>query len=456
MRASIRYAVNGYKLLFALAVGVFLLAVCSGAVVQLGEIHLPGKIASDAEVGLAVSAPDTLYAVYWVEGNHDRLWRLLIYKFNGTTGKVLAQSELGEAEPLRSRNGDFIQSSVELSISPNGSMLLCTTLERGPVRKAWTLSSHDLHVISSRTTSPDTNLLGFAQTGDVRLLRIQKGGKFGQEINSATVIDLNARSLGKNVFERTVRFQEPAWRLIAVGTDDLLWTLDERASSQGDARITAYNLQNGKPIATHDVSLTKAQVGAPAAGHHPTGNDLQPATTIPPPGTPHDAPQLAQIMAASQAVFGVIHQPATQPTAWSRVMRVGVSSTQADMSSVLTGCDLGLEMVGRSGRIAVGSCDLVGRVLFDQYAIKKSDAVFLSTETGSVVAAVPLNTRRPPLSLAIDDSVRPVMAAVYDEHATVRLLSVSQPADSGAARVDPKNGNLHIAVPVPVSVKTKH
>ncbi len=31
-------------------------------------------------------------------------------------------------------------------------------------------------------------------------------------------------------------------------------------------------------------------------------------------------------------------------------------------------------------RIAVGSCDLVGRARFDQYAIKKSDAVFVSTQ----------------------------------------------------------------------------
>src|ERR1700730_11979587 len=39
--------------------------------------------------------------------------------------------------------GDIIQSSVRLSISPDGSMLLCTTLERGAVRKVWTLSSSD-------------------------------------------------------------------------------------------------------------------------------------------------------------------------------------------------------------------------------------------------------------------------------------------------------------------------
>lgn len=427
MRASIGNAVSRYKLLLALTAGVFLLAIPSGAV-HLGAIHLPGRIASHAEVGLAVSAPDTLYAAYWIRGEHDRLWQLLVYKFNSTTGKVLAESELDKAEPLRFWG--HVISWVKLSISPDGSMLLCTTDESGPVRKAWTLSSRDLHVLSRRTILLDANLFEFAQpnlfefaqTGGVRLLRTQKAAKFGQEVNSVTVFDLNARSLDKNVFERVVEFQEPVWaRLIAVGTGDLLWAVDERASPEGAARIRAYNLQNGKSVVTREVSLAEAQVGAPASPH------LRRRDLMPQPGISPDAPRLGQIVPVGQAVLVVINEPATDPLAWSRVvqwsrvMRLGVSSTQAAMSSILTGCDLGLETVGRSGRIVAGSCYVWGHVLFWP-AIKKSEAVFVSTRTGSVAAVVPF--RGPPLSLAIDDSVQPAIVALYDQRATVRLLSV--------------------------------
>ena len=162
MRSSTHNAVRGNKLLLALTAAVVFGAVSSAAA-DLAAIHLPGKIAPDAEVGLAVSAPDALYAAYWVEAERDQAWKLLIYKFKITSGKILAQSELNNAEPLRSRNGDVIQSSVRLSISPNGSMLLCTTLERGDVRKVWTLSSSDLHVLSGRTIPAGTNLLGFSE-----------------------------------------------------------------------------------------------------------------------------------------------------------------------------------------------------------------------------------------------------------------------------------------------------
>lgn len=424
MRAAMLNTVSGCKAMLVFTASMFLLAVHSGAT-DLAAVHLPGELASDAEVGLAVSAPDTLYAAYWVPGEHNQPWRLLIYKFNSTTGKVLVQFELDKAEPLRSRDGDIIQSPVDLSISPDGSMLLCSTLERGPVRKAWTLSGHDLHVLSSRTISSDATLLGFTQTGDVRLLRTRKGGKFGQEVNSATLFDLNARSLNENISERVVQFQEPVWRLIAVSTGDLLWALNERVSPHGEERITAYSLQNGKSVATRDISLATARAGAAAAGNL-AGNDLQPPTTVPQQGVPPHEPQLAQIMAGEQSVFGVIHQPATEQAAWSRVARIDVSSTQTGMSSILTGCDLALQMTGRSGRIMVGSCDSVGRVLFDRYAIRNSEAVFFSTRTGSVVAVISLNTRRPPLSLALDDSVHPAIAAVYDRYASVRLLSVPQ------------------------------
>ncbi|GEM_PF-6168071 len=425
MRASTHNAVRSYKLLFTLTVVVSWLAVPSGAA-DLTAIHLPGRIASDAQVGLAVSAPDRLYAAYWVEGEHDQPWQLLIYEFDITTGKVLTQSEVDKAEPLRSRNGDVIQSSVGLFISPDGETLLCTTLERGPVRKAWTLSSHDLHVLSSRTISPDSNLLGFTQNGDVRLLRVHKGGQFGQEIDSATVLDLSAQALDKNLSERTVQFQERAWELAAVGPDDLLWVLDERVSPQGDLRITSYNLQSGALVATQEVSLSEAKTGVPAAGPRPQGAELPAPTAIPQPGIPSDAPQLAQIMATKQGMLGVVNQSAKDWTAWSRVMSLGAPSNRVAWSSVLTGCDLRLDSVGRSERIAVGSCDLVGRTGFDQYAVKKSDAIFISTQTGSVVATLPLNTRRSTVSLAVDDSRQPIIAAIYDRRATVRVLSVPQ------------------------------
>jgi hypothetical protein len=391
---------------------------------DLAVIHLPGRIAPDAEVGLAVSAPDSLYTAYWIEAEGNQPWQLLIYEFNIATGKVLAEAELDKAQPLRSRNGDVIQSNVRLSISPDGSMLLCTTLENGPIHKAWTLSSHGLHVLSGRTIPADTDLLGFSEDGDVRLLRVHNGGKFGQEIDSAIVLTVKAHSLDKNVSEQVIQFAEPVWRLTAVNPDNLLWVLDDRASPHGEARITAYGLQNGEPIVTREVSLAEAGVGVPTTGPRPKGSDLPPPTAIPQPGGRRDAPQLAQMMAAGQTVLGVVHQPVGQWNAWSRVMRIGISPKEVAWSSILSDCNLMLDTVGRSGRMAVGACDLVGRTRLDQYAIKKSDAVFVSMQTGSIVSVLPLNIRRPPLSLAVDDTIGPALAAIYDRRATVRLVSV--------------------------------
>jgi hypothetical protein len=74
--------------------------------------------------------------------------------------------------------------------------------------------------------------------------------------------------------------------------------------------------------------------------------------------------------------------------------------------------------------MAVGNCDLLGRGPFDQYAIKKSDAIFVSTQNASVVAVVPLNIRRPPLSLAIDDVPTAAIAAIYDRRGTVRVIAI--------------------------------
>jgi hypothetical protein len=202
----------------------------------------------------------------------------------------------------------------------------------------------------------------------------------------------------------------------------LLWALNEQASSSGNARITAYSLQDGKPVATHEVPLTEAQKGVPAAGPRPQGSELPPPMTIPQPNTPRDAPQLAQIVAGKQSLVGVIHQPAKEWGVWSRVVQIGLHSNRVAWSSPLSGCNLTLNTLGRSGQLAVGSCDLLGRSGFDQYAIKKSDAVFVSTQTGSTVAILPLKTDRPTLSLAVDDSVSPAIAAIYDQRATVRLL----------------------------------
>ena len=413
----------GYKLLFALVLAA-LFGLFSSEAADLATIHLAGKIARDAEVGLAVLAPERLYAAYWVESKRRQPWQIVVYEFNVRTGKVVAQSELDKAEPLRSRDGDVIQTSVRLSTSPDGSMLLCTTLEGGPLRKVWTLSSDDLHVLSGRSISSDENLLGFTRNGDVRLLRIQSGGTFGQEIDSATVLDLSASSLDKVVSERTVRFQEPVWRLIAVGADDLLWALDERPSSDREPRIAVYKLESGELIATHDVSLSEAQVGAPSTEPRPRGSALPAPTSIPQPGLSLDAPQLAQMMGTSQAVLGVIHQSAKQWKAWSRLVRIGVSRKQVAWSSIVSDCNLLLDSIDRSGKMVVGTCDLVGRSELDQYAIKKSDAVFISTDTGSIVAVVPLNTRMSSLSFAIDATEGPAVAAIYDRPATVRVLSV--------------------------------
>ncbi len=405
------------------------LLVVSAIAGKLQAVHLPGKIASDAEVGLAIAAPDTLYVAYWVEAERGHPWKLVIYKFSGATGKVLVQSELDEAEPLRSRNGDVIPSPVQLSLSPDRSVLLCTSVEGASTNKLWTLSSQDLHIFSSRGIPPDANPMGFSEAGDVRLLRARKGGKFGQEINSATVLGLSSRSLDKIVFQREIRLREPAWSPVKVGPNGLLWALDEHASPQGEVRISAYSLRSGRLVATHELPLAEAKAGVLAAGPRPKGRELPPPVGIALLGMPPDAPQLAQIMPTSQGILGVVDQSATDWAAWSRVVRVDTRSGRVAWSSVLSGCNLRLDAVGHSGRMAVGSCDLVGRVLFDQYGIKRSDAVFVSTGTGSVVAVVPLNTRRPPLSLAIDDSVRPAIAAVYDQCATVRLLSVPQPSE---------------------------
>lgn len=170
---------RGYKFLLALTTALFLLGPSSQAS-ALARIHLPGKVARDAEVGLAVSAPNTVYAAYWVEGEHARPWEMRIYKFNALTGRVIAQFELDKAQPLRTSDGYVIQSSVDLYISPDGDMLLCTSLERTGV-KAWTLASRDLRILSERTFPLlDANLLGFTHTGDVRLLNTHMGGTFGE------------------------------------------------------------------------------------------------------------------------------------------------------------------------------------------------------------------------------------------------------------------------------------
>jgi hypothetical protein len=423
MRSTTNNAVSAFRLRLAVTVA-FVFGAVSSAAADLAAIHLPGKIAPDAEVGLALSSQHTLYVAYWVEAEHDQPWKLMLYEFNIASGKVGGTAELDKAQPLRSRNGDAIQSVVRLWISPDGSMLLCMTLEQGPIHKAWTLSSHGLHILSGRTIPADTNLLGFAENGDVRLLRVRTGGKFGQEIDSAAVLTLKAQSLD-SVAEQVIHFTEPAWRLTAAGPDNLLWVLDERASPHGEARITAYGLQNGQPVGSREVSLAEAEVGAPAVGPRPEGNDLPPPTAIPQPGLSRDAPQLAQMMAASQMVLGVVHQPVEQWKTWSRVVLAGLPPLQITWSSVLSGCNLMLSAVGRSGRLATGACDLIGRARFDQYAIKKSDAVFVSTQTGTIVAVLPLNIRRPPLSLAIDDTVDPAIAAIYDRGATVRVASIS-------------------------------
>jgi len=423
MPGSINNPGRDYRLLPALVAGVVFGALSSAAA-DLAAIHLPDKTAPDAEVGLALSAPDTLYAAHWAEPVRDQPWRLLIYKLKIPSGKILAQSEIHDAEPIRSRNGDLIQSSIRLSISPDGSMLLLTTLERGAVRKVWTLSSRDLHILSSRTIPAGTDLLGFSENGDVRLLRTHTGGNTGQQINSETVLDLAASLLDKGISEQLIKFQEPAWRLTAVGPDNLLWALDERVSQHSEARITAYRLPNGESVATQEVSLAAAQAGAPATAPRPRGGELPPPTAIPQPGISHDAPQVAQMMAATQMVLGVIHQPAGQWRAWSRVMRVGVDPQQITWSSILTDCNLRLDAIGRSGRMAVGVCDMVARGHFDRYEIGKSDAVFVSTQTGSIEAVLPLDIPGPPLSLALDDTVDPALAAIYDRRATVRVLSI--------------------------------
>src|SRR6185312_8187852 len=255
-------AVGNFNFLLMLAVSGIFAAGCVFAA-DLASIRLPDNIAPDADVGLAVSAPNSLYAGYWVKSEGNRPWQLLIYEFNIATGKVVSKAEVDKAQPPRSRNGDPIQSAVRLSISSDGSMLLCTTVEHGPVHKAWTLSSRDLHILSGRTIPADTEVLGFGENGDVRLLRVHKGGKFGQEIDSAIILSVNAHSLDKNVSEQVIHFDEPAWQLTAVSPDNLLWVLDERISQHGEARITGYGLQSGEPVVTREVSLSEAQIGAP-------------------------------------------------------------------------------------------------------------------------------------------------------------------------------------------------
>jgi hypothetical protein len=390
----------------------------------LRTIHLPGPITPNTSVALALAAPDTLYAAYWTSAGKGHVFELSVYAIDVANGRVTARADLGQAVPLRTRNGYPLTLGAWLRLSPDGSILLCEANWGASSNRIFTLAARGLHLVSARMGTLGALVVGFANGGDVRLLRIHKGGKFGQEIDSATILDLDARDLDKVVSQRKIRLQESAWSPVAVGSGDRLWALDERPSVHGDPRITVYSLLGGKPIATHEVPLAEARVGVPAAGPRPKGKELPAPTGIAPLGTPPDAPQLAQLLPTARGLLGVVDQPVKQWAAWSRIIHVGVSTGRVGWSSVLTGCNLNLRVVGRSGRIAVGSCDLVGRVLFDNYAIKKSDAVFVSTRTGSVVAVVPLNTRRPPLSLAIDDTVRPAIAAVYDQHATVRLLSV--------------------------------
>lgn len=387
----------------------------------LAEVHLPGGIASDASVGLAISARGVIFAAYWTQPGRDRPFRFAAYKFDGATGNLMARTTLATAEPLRSRNGHAIPSPVETFLSPDGSVLLCATLERGPARKIWTLSSRDLRVLGSQTIPANAHLLGFSLVGQVRLVLAPKGGLFGQEIRSATVLDLDVRSL-RQVRRRLVRFEEPAWRMIAVGKGDLLWAFDERPSRQGAPRITAYSLQNGRPVATREIPLREVPIGTQAPAKTGSGGGLQPPATIPQPGVPAGSPQIAQLIATRQAVIAVIQQPESDPVTWSRLVRIGSSSIRPILSPVLAGCDLALASLGRAGRTAVGSCDVVGRGLFDRYAIKKSSLILISTTDGSVIAEYPLSAKRPPLSLAVDDGA--AIAAVYDHRGIVRVLPV--------------------------------
>jgi hypothetical protein len=416
-------AVNTCKFLLAVAASGVFGAGC-GFAGDLATIRLPGKIAADAEVGLAVSATDSLYAGYWVQSGGNQPWQLMIYRFDAATGKVLSKAEVDKAQPPRSRNGDPIQSEVRLWISADSLMLLCTTIEHGPVRKCWTLSSHDLRVLGSGTVPADTEVLGFGDDNDVRFLRVHKGGTFGQEIDSATVLSVNAHSLDQGVSEHVIHFEEPGWQLIALGPDNLLWVFDERTSERGDARITAYGLPKGELIVTREVSFAQAEVGVPATAPRSQGIPLPPPSAIPQPGHQGSVPQLAQMIGASQGVLGILHQPVRQWKPWSRLFSVGVTSKGTVWSSVLNDCNLLLDTVGRSGRMAIGSCDVIERGPFDQYEIKKSDAVFVSTQNASILAVLPLSTRRPPLSLAIDDGTTQGVAAIYDRRGTVRIVAI--------------------------------
>ncbi len=427
MRASTGIAARRYKLLPALTAVVSLLSVSSVAR-DLTTIHLPGKISSDAEVGLALSAPDTLYAAYWTEAGHGEPWSLCVYALDIASGKLLGRSELDRAQPLRSRNGDVIQTPTQLFLSADGSLLLCGALEGRDRQKIWLLTSRPLRVISSTagdSTNSDVEVVGFTRTGNVRLLHTRHGGTFGQEIDSATVTDLDARSLDKVVSRRLIQFQEPVWRLVTVDSGDLLWVLDERPSPKGDPRITAYSLGTGKPLLTREVSLASARAGVPSPTPRPRGAAPPPPTAISPPGTPRGTPQLPRIVAAAQAAVVEIDQPAEDWKAWSRLLRFDLASSSPQASRTLEGCNLGPFVQSRGGHFLLTDCSILKGTIFDEYGLAKEEAVLVSGSSGGILWVEPLNKTNS-LSLAIDDSGQSALIAIYDHRATVRLLSVPQ------------------------------
>ncbi len=427
MRASTGNAARRYELLLALTAGVALLSTSSVAG-SLTTIHLPGKISSDAEVGLALCAPDTLYAAYWTEGGQGEPWSLSVYALDIASGKMLGRSELDRAQPLRSRNGNVIRTPIQLFVSADGSLLLCDAVEGRARHRISLLASRPLRVISSRvrdSTSSDVEVVGFTRTRNARLLQTRHGGTFGQEIDSATVTDLDARSLDKVVSRRLIQFQEPVWRLVTVGNGDLLWVLDERPSPKADSRITAYSLGTGKPLTTREVSLAGAGAGVPSPTPRPRGAALPPPTAISPPGTPSGTPQVAQIVAAAQAAVVEINQPAEDWKAWSRLVRIDLASSSPQAPRTLEGCNLGPFAQSRAGRFLLTDCSTLKRTIFDEYGLAKEEAVLVSGSSGAILWVEPLNKTNS-LSLAVDDSERSALIAIYDHRATVRLLSVPQ------------------------------
>lgn len=389
-------------------------------------VHLSGAIASHSEIGLAAFG-GRLYAAYWVKnGNHP--WPLTVVAIDASSGNVLVQTQVEKRNPLRSRNGKIIAPDANLYLSQQGTVLLCVDVASGTV---WTLKAANLRVLSQTKLAQEGAILGFTKAGSLRTFLARKNPING-EIRAVTVIDHDARSLGKVVGHHDVEFTEPALEFVSPDSGGVVWALDARRSKSGNARVSAYSLDSGRLLSVWEIRNTPVESGAPAFSLAPKGHALPPPVGAIFLGEANASqqPQFAQLRPVGDHVALIdLDQPSLGWRQWSRVARVEMGSGSLVLSKPVLNCNLQLDSVGLASRIAVGNCDRVGRTLFDEYVVKSSVAVIVSVDTGQILATVPLNRGWDALAFSVDDMVSPAVIGIYDHRNEVRLVQVPPPSN---------------------------